>query len=624
VRFAVLDFETYYDKEYSLSKLSTESYVRDFRFEIILVGIKIDNGPAEWRTGTMEEIRDWFDEIDLWDMCVVAHNMFFDGLILKVHFGKLPRMLLCTRFMAMPFLKPYVRSVSLDSCLKYTNLGFTKGTEVQNMLGRTRASLSSGEMRAYGSYCANDCESEFALFRYLAPMFPKAEFKVMDLTLRMYLEPRLRLDANLLASEMAGVIAKKEQQLQALPPGITKDVLSSNQKFAELLEGYGIEVPMKKSPSDETKMIPALAKNDSAYLELQEEYEDDEVIGPMLAARVGVKSTMEVTRYQRLLDIATHFIRLRIPLLYYAAHTGRYGGMEGLNAQNFPRIDKSRMRFAIRAPKGYVVLAADLAQIEARITAWLAKQFDLVADFAAGEDIYSKFATRIFREETVKDRSAADKKRRFVGKTCILGLGYGMGASKLRSTLRNGGAKFELHECEHMVEVYRDTYSYIPLLWQNFDRALRHMCGPVTKMKAGPVVCMQECIMLPNGMPLHYHKLRHASYGTLKSKKLAGYEGYVYEFGGETRTLWGGKVTENVVQALAQLIIKDNMLKIAHTMDLNPVLQQHDELDYLVPIDEAEAYSVEIKKIMRLAPEWAPDLPIDVDVNYGPTLGDCK
>lgn len=615
MRFVTIDFETYYDKEYSLTKMSTEDYINDPRFEVILVGIKINNEDPYWITGTHEQIRQHLESLRLHECIVLAHNMMFDGAILAIIFGIICGMYADTRLLAQAQLKPFSRSVSLDSCLKQIDLGIKKGTEVHNMLGRTRLSLSKHELATYGQYCVDDCEGEFRLFKYLAPQFPKDELEIIDLTLRMYLEPQLVLDPNLLAEHLGEVRAKKEKTLASLPGDVTQADLMSNPKFADVLTRYGVDIPTKISPTTGAVSY-AFAKTDTGWKELEEEWADDPVVSAILTARISAKSTLEESRSIRLLEIAKKYRYFRVPLLYYAAHTGRYGGTEGINPQNFPRIDKSRMRFGIRAPKGCVVLAADLAQIEARITAWLARQLNLLQGFRDREDIYSMFATTAFGIETVKDRSKEDKKRRFVGKTCILGLGFGVGAAKLRATLRAAGIILELTECEKFVNTYRTLYSRIPMLWRTFDNYLSVMASGTGQVKVGPVTIAKNTIILPNGMALVYNNLRQH-----QSDK---YSGWVYNFAGEVRTLWGGKVTENVVQALARILVMEYMLKIKHTIGLKPALQQHDELDYVVPEQYAEKVARVIGKIMRVPPSWAPDLPVEVEINYGPTLGDCK
>ncbi len=615
MKFVVIDFETFYSQDYTLTKLSTEDYVYDPRFEVILVGIKINDEKPYWVTGTKAQIKAHLDTLELEKCAVCAHNMPFDGLILAVHFGIICGMYLDTLALAQAQLKPFNRSISLDSCLKHLDLGVTKGTAVHNMKGRTRESLSKHEMNEYGDYCTTDCEGEFRLFKYLAPQVPKSELEIIDLTIRMYLQPTLRLCPKLLPELLAETRAKQLQVLNSLPADVQKADLMSNVKFAEALERYGAEPPTKISPTT-GEVAFAFNKTDPAWKEFEEEWEDDPIISAMIKSRLSAKSTIEESRLQRLLNISNQYPHFRIPLKYYAAHTGRYGGTEGINVQNFPRVDKSRMRFAVLAPPDHVVLAADLAQIEARITAWLAGQQDLLDAFRNGDDIYSQFATRAYGIETVKDRSPEDKKRRFVGKTCILGLGFGMGAPRLKATLRKDGMKFELPDCHKFVNTYRDSFWKIPTLWTQLERYIPLMATGQGVATVGPVTFAKHSIILPNGMALVYNNVRHH-----KSEK---YTGYVYNFAGETRTLWGGKVCENIVQALARILVMEHMLAIKQTIGLRPALQQHDELDYVVHEQYAEKVAAVITKLMRRAPSWAPDLPVNVEVNYGRSLGHCK
>jgi DNA polymerase len=614
MRFVTIDFETFYSKEYSLTKMSTEDYVMDPRFEVILVGIKINNDAPYWITGTHAQIKAHLLSLKLEECAVLCHNTMFDALILVAIFGIVAAMYCDTMALAQAQLKPFHRSISLDSCLKNIELGIQKGTEVHKMMGLTRLSLTKAELEQYAAYCCTDCEGEFRLFKYLAPQFPKSELEIIDITLRMYLLPHLELDPSVLAVNLAEVRAKKAQMLASLPADVQKADLMSNPKFADVLARYGVDIPTKISLQT-GEVTYAFAKTDTGWKELEDEWADDDVVSAILATRLSAKSTLEETRSQRLLDISKKYPKFRIPLRYYAAHPGRYGGMESINAQNFPRIDKSKMRFAVKAPKGHVILAADLAQIEARITAWLAGQKNLLAGFRNREDIYSTFATTAIGD-TVKGRSKEDNKRRFIGKTCILGLGYGMGDLKLRATLRKDGVKAEPSECQKWVSTYRQLYPCIPTLWRQLDSHLSIISSGAGRVKVGPVILAKHSIILPNGMGLVYNNLR-----LHQSEK---YSGWVYNFAGEVRTLWGGKVTENVVQALARILVMEYMLTIKHTLRLYPALQQHDELDYVVPVQYADKTAAAIGKIMRVPPTWAPDLPVEVEINYGQTLGDCK
>jgi DNA polymerase len=615
MRLITIDFETYYDREFSLSKMSTEAYIADPRFEVILVAAKVDDGPVTWVKGGRDLVP-YLRNLDIPNSGIVCHNAMFDATILQERFGLRPGVIFDTISMAQAHIRPFSPKVSLKACLEYCDFdGLRKGDEVHNMLGRTLASLSPRELQTYAEYCMTDVEGTYRLFHHLKPKFPRSEFMIMDMTHRMYLEPKLELDAKLLAEIKQEEIAKKQQLLNRLAGVATKDVLMSNDKFADLLNNLGAEPPMKISLTT-GKPTYAFAKGDPEWKSFVEAYEDDEVIAPLLEARIGVKSTISETRAGRLLDIALQFGKLRVPLNYYAAHTGRYGGTQKINMQNPPRVVKKRgrrqLRYAMKAPKGHVVMAADLSQIEARIVAWLAECKILVDLFAAKADVYSAFATRAYKIDTVKGRSGDDDARRFVGKTCILGLGYGMGPPKLKVTLNKDGVKVHLTESQRFVNVYRTTYSEIPELWGRFDRAISVLAGMGGKREIGPVTLTEGKVILPNGMPIYYNNLSEV-----------GGEWW-YTFGRETRKLFGGKLTENVVQALARIVVMENMLTIRKELGLQPVLQVHDELDYVVPEEQAEEYARQIEEIMAVPPSWASGLPVAAEVNWGPTFGDCK
>lgn len=614
-----IDFETYYDREFSLSKMSTEDYITDPRFEVILVAAKVNEEPTQWFSGTKKQTAQWLSALDIPNNAVVGHNMMFDATILQQVFGIRPKFIFDTISMAQAHLRPFLSGVSLAKCLEYCDFdGLRKGVEVHNMIGRSRQSLSQTELYSYADYCITDVEGTWLLFKHLKPLFPRSEFAIMDLTHRMYLDPVLELDANLLAKELQHEIAKKAQLMASLSRLATKDELMSNDKFAAVLQRVGVEPPTKVSLTT-GKLTWAFAKGDPEFKALQEEYADDDIVTGLIEARLGMKSTIGETRTGRLLDIAKRHGKLRVPLSYYAAHTGRYGGTQKINMQNPPRVDKSKIRFAIRAPKGHVVLGADLSQIEARIVSWLAGCDSLTTGFRNREDVYSSFAANAYRVDVVKGRSKGDDARRFVGKTCILGLGYGMGADKLKTTLGKDNVKIDLTESQKLVTTYRTLYREIPQLWYKFDRILSMIASGEGKAIIAPPHGEQVCltaknmVILPSGMPIYYNDLRRSDTGD-----------WIYTFGRETRKLFGGKLAENIVQALARIVVMDNMLTIHRELGLQMVLQVHDELDYVVPERDAETLAAQITQIMSAPPAWAPDLPVAVEVHWGPTFGDCK
>lgn len=608
MQLITIDFETFYGPEYTLTKMTTEDYVRDPKFEVILVSVQVGRGDPKWFSGTMKQTGEWLKQFDLSNQGLLAHNMSFDGLVLQHHFGIVPKMYFDTRLMAQAKYKPYTGSASLKACMTYAGLGLQKGDEVENMYGRSRASLSHDELVKYAGYCCNDVTCTVALFHQLALDYPRDELKVIDLTLRMYLEPMFELDTKVLAEHLQEVTAKKNALLQRVFSICSQEDLMSNQKFAKLLQGFGVEPPMKTSPTTGNPTF-AFAKADAAWKDFVEEYADDELIAGLCAARTGIKSTLEETRTQRLLTMGNTSPLLRVPLLYYAAHTGRYGGTEKINLQNLPQPHKSRIRFALRAPVGFVVVGADLSQIEARLCAWLAGQVSLVDAFRSGHDVYSAFASKLYGRTITR----ADKRERFLAKTAVLGLQYGMGPVKYIGTCRaQENIKVDLEEATKVVYIYRDTYSRIPDLWRTLDRALDVMAEPGAQMRLGPLVFTHQKVQLPNGMELVYPNLEKTD------------AGYQYTFGRELRSVWGGKLLENIVQALANLVIKHAMLSIHRQMGFRPQLQVHDELDFIIRESQVESFLAGARRIVTAPPAWCADAPIDVEIHYGENFGEVK
>ncbi len=611
-----VDFETYYDKEYTLGKMSMEEYVCDERFELMMVGVKKNAEPSRvFSFATLAEYRRLFQSMRLRGSAMLCHNTQFDGLILAILFGLVPKLLLDSLGMAQALLKPAQRSISLANCLKSLDLGVQKGTYVGNMMGRRLSSLTATELVKYAEYCRDDCDGEYALFQHLVKQLPRRELEIIDLTLRMYLEPMFELDHETLTHVYNDTVASKQALLDSLPPDIEKANLMSNPQLAALLEKHGVEIPMKISPTTD-KPTYAFAKTDPGWKDLEDEYADDPLIAPILAARTGVRSTIAETRAQRLATIAEKFGHLRVPLRYYAAHTGRYGGMEKINCQNLTRIDpklthRRQLRYALKAPKGYSVLAADLCQIEVRLNAWLSGCEELLSIFRDGRDPYCEFASKAFRRMITK----ANPTERFIGKTCILGLGYGMGFKKLQATLRKDDVKITEQTARDYVDVYRHAYRAVPNTWYTCDKIIDILCnGGSTNL--GPCRAEHRRIILPNGMAIQYNNLRHIS-----TKK---YTGWVYDYAGMGRTLWGGKVVENIIQSLARIVVMDQMCQIKKELGIRPALQAHDELVYVLLTQDMPYYKQEVLRIMKQPPAFAPDLPIDAEAEWGATYGDAK
>ena len=301
---------------------------------------------------------------------------------------------------------------------------------------------------------------------------------------------------------------------------------------------------------------------------------------------------------------------------YYAAHTGRWGGDDKLNLQNLPR--NSPLKLAIIPEDGYVILDSDSSQIEARTLAWLAGQDDLVDAFDRGEDVYKIMASAIYG----KPVELITKDERFVGKTTILGAGYGMGAAKFKLQLKNFGVDVELEEAKRIIDTYRATYPMIVKLWATAGNMLKAILqNQQTSFGRGGLLEVDGSrgIKLPNGLYLRYPNLR------LREDEESGKVEVVYDTKkGKAvipNRIYGGKVIENVCQALARIVIGEQMLVVNKKYPV--VMTVHDAIAVVVLKAEAETAKEYVELCMRLRPSWAPELPLNCEAGYGESYGDC-
>jgi DNA polymerase len=610
MKLITIDFETYYDKEYSLSKMTTEEYVRDERFEVIGVSIKVDNEATEWASGTKEQIREYLHSFDWGDAMVLAHNTMFDGAILSWLFDIHPRVWTDTLCIARSVHGTEVGG-SLKALAERYGVG-EKGTEVVAALGKRRLDFTAEELSAYGDYCVNDVELTYRLFGLMSKQYPVTELKIIDLTLRMFIEPMLELDRELLINHLEDVKKRKQDLLDGV--GKTKKELMSNPKFAELLEGLGVTPPTKLSKTTGLETF-AFAKTDEAFKALQE-HEDDRVQS-LVAARLGTKSTLEETRTERFISISERG-KLPVPVRYYAAHTGRWGGDDKINLQNLPSRGPNgkKLKSSMVAPDGYMLVDCDSSQIEARVLAWLAGQNDLVMAFHNNDDVYKKMAMSIY---DLSDESQVTKDQRFVGKTTILGAGYGMGAVRFREQLKTFGHDMELEEARRVIDVYRRTNVKIKELWNNCQNMLAYMIrgqallvGEVPVLKIHPET---NSIRLPSGLFMRYDDLQ-------KDIDEQGKVQYSYYTRRGRKHIYGGKVVENLCQAIARCIIAEQMLKISKKYRV--VLTVHDSIVCCVPEDELQEARSFIEHWMRWVPDWAKGMPVNCESGIGKSYGECE
>jgi DNA polymerase len=477
--------------------------------------------------------------------------------------------------------------------------------------------VKAGMMDEFVEYCRSDAELCRSIFRTLLPAFPPAQLRMMDLVIRCATQPRLLVDRPGLTAHLCNVRGEKTRLLAAC--GLEKGHLLSTEKFQAELEKRGVVVEMKDGTNGQ---IPAFAKTDPFMVTLEEH--DDPEVQALAAARLGVRSTLEEKRAEKLLAISAlpwaQPASMPIPLRYAGAHTHRLSGEWKINMQNLPRATTagSKLRQCVVAPPGCSIVVCDLGQIEARLVAWQAGAKTLLEQFANKLDPYARLAESIFGYKVDRKVQVAEG---FVGKSGILGLGYGLGKDNFYIKTLQGarGQKVDLGKlfteevAERTVKTYRKDNWQIPRFWRHLSDALSSaFSGKSAAVQVGPVEIGEGYVTLPDGLVLQYNEPR-----TVKGQTV-----YKHPYG-YWKKLWGGAFCENITQALAGQLIRDTWLRL-DKMGYRAVWQVHDELIFVIPDTELQDAKQVIHAEMIRRPTWAPDLPLSADIGSGKNYGACK
>lgn len=627
-----LDFETYYCKAsgYTLSKLTTEAYIRDPRFEVIGVSVMVDDQPPQWCYGDFATIFLFLKSFDLENQAIASHNAAFDMAILAWRFGIVPKFIVDTMSMARS-IHGINSSVSLAALAKLYQLP-DKGHQVESADGLRLADMNAAFLADYGSYCCHDTWLCRQLFKLLRSKLPTEEMMAIDWTLQCYAQPTLMIDVAKAQEALNDHIRIKHETLAAL--GVSQEALRSDEVMSELLIQLGVLPPRKlspkqKEPDGSPKEVWAFAKSDTEFMDLLEH--DDPRVVALVEARLANKTSIVETRLQAFVDIGRRG-RLPYPLAYAAAQpTLRWQAAPGqqINLQNLPRAKKgerSVLRDAIVAPPGYKLGVIDLSQIELRVNCWQSGQRNVLDMLASGGDVYSHNATPIFGFAVQKKNHPVE---RFVGKVATLSAQYGVGGPKftlmLRVAARRDGFKLA-DESEPFgqkcVDVYRDNNPYIKAFWRQAERALEIMatggCGQL-----GPYEIRFGAIMLPDGMAMYYPNLRRYT------DPISGREGWVYDkyYAQRRRSypkwIYGAMLVENISQRVARCVMRDGILRLRQRFWVAGSV--HDEALFLVPEHENEAQVMDYAVACMTQPAvWAPDMPLAAEGGIGRCYGDAK
>lgn len=628
MKFIFGDFETFYSDNYSLRTMSSVEYILDPRFA--MNGVAVAEGDGAPRFMEHESFKSYLAGNNPAECAFVSHNALFDACILSWRYHFIPAMLVDTMTMAAALIKHKTKNVSLDAVSKFLGFG-EKGTMLTQVKGMHAADIKAADLWLdYATYGIDDMNKCRSIFKALMPSFPRSELLVMDSVIRACVQPRFQLDRDILAQYVHEIKTNKAMLMAQLGEHMTVKDLMSGERFAEELRRLGVEPGMKTSLAT-GKETYAFAKTDDFMAELEEH--DDPMVQALVAARLGFKSTSEETRAARFVSISRLWwpvpnvngqagmidaCLFPVPLNYAGAHTHRLSGAWRLNAQNLKR--DSKIRDALKAPPGYKVIAYDASQIEARITAWFCGQEDLRKAFEDGVDIYSKFASEEIYHRPVNKKDSPVE--RFTGKSGILGCGFGCGGPKFKAMVRalsRTQLKQEIiledAEADRIVQAYRRRYRAIEGMWNQFKNHGFHQLARGSVTFYGPGNCVEfnnQFIKLPNGLKLFYDDLQQRD----------GH--WEFTYAGKSKFLHGGKLLENIIQALARIAIMDAGVRMRLKHGLHWRHQCHDELVYIEKTEIAEQVGKWLHEEMTTRPWWGPTIPLAAEGGIGDSYGDVK
>lgn len=661
-----IDFETYWSADYTLSKMPTEAYVRDSRFKAHMVGVKIDDKRTAVLTD--EQFRNNAAlHTAIRSNPLLCQNTAFDGLILAHHYGLIPAFYLDTMSMFRAIHPDKRASLKVISeTLGLEKKGGASGYDVVNTKGKWTLSLE--EWQACAMYCALDCDLAWQAYNLLKPELPLFEYRLIDQTVRFFTQPILRLNPEPLRAEIEAEQKRKADLMTFIEHD--RELLTSNPKFAALLESYGVTPPikvsptaLKKDPSLKDKLsllgaeqhqkevydsldIPytyAFGKTDAAMKALQQH--DDPMVQAIVAARLGVKSTIAETRATTLLNASARGA-FPVQLNYAAAHTLRWGGTGGVNFQNLPR--NSRLREAIIPPEGCSLVVCDLSSIEARVLPYLAGQDDVIEVFERGEDLYCDMASAVYQRKITKK----DKAERQVGKILILSSGYGMSWQKFATnmyltnktifppemleelgiskgiwsdkvqksrplTLTEEQWNVHCAVSEYLSNVYREKNAEIVRFWRRCDTVLNALvCEQQMPVDLkGVTMARDGGLYSPVGGPIRYIGLHAAREGSRTVYTRQTKEGRSY--------LHGAVVVENLVQHLSRHILAEQALKL-QDMGLKIAFTCHDEIVGVCRDEDAEDWKEKMLTVMSTTPPWMPGLPLGAEAGIAKNYNEAK
>ena len=467
-------------------------------------------------------------------------------------------------------------------------------------------------------YCCQDVRTEMSVAEVLNKM-PDSERRLYQLDQRIN-DRGVKVDIDLIdrVSKLANSASENiDAEMKRLTNGQVKAATNAMDLTA-WLRGYELNVN-----SVDKQTVTRLLAMDGLH----------PIIKQVLRLRQdGAKSS--TAKYDAMVNAANADDRMRGLLMYHGAATGRWSGRL-VQPQNFPRPQKKQdeldeiiaklkadkdvsehgagtvlasdlLRSMLIADDGHRLMFADYSAIEARVLAWVAGQSDLVETFRKGGDVYKEMASAIYNVDV---ESVTDGQRQ-VGKMAILGCGYGMGGKRFAEQCATMGIKVDEDEAKRIVAVYREKNNRIAQYWRDVEQDFVDMVKGAGRVGTVP-------LPLPSGRSLTYHNpriiQRETPWGAMRDTAQVDTLNSVTRQW-TSQIIWGGLLTENVVQATARDMMATAMMAL-EIKGYPVILSVHDEIICEVP--DGFGSLDEMIDIMTQVPAWAQGCPINAEGKEG-------
>ena len=682
-----VDFETYYDREYSLSKMTMIEYIMDGRFQPIMMSYAINDEPIKNVIG-YPKIKEVLDGIDWNNTVLNAQNTAFDATIIRARFGHTARYYTDTMAMARVTAAHVFEGASLGAIAKVLQANGVevppKGKEVQSALGMhlynayqgtpylaLKATTDSNEIQrghellmGYVEYCNNDVHLAREAFKYFTKMITPDEMQYGDMILKCYIEPSLYLDLPIIEEEIQRIHERDEKRARDVAnkyfngkQAELRSVCRSVPKFTEFLRGlggileheidedadYAFIIPSKYSEK-KGRVEPCYSKTFPAVIEMCDRMDE---IGDIFRTKLAMSSSIELSRAERFRAIAKIGCGFGMPYTVSGAHTHRLGGSGGLNVQNLSSGRKegqsNALKRSISAPPGHQVVVFDSSQIELRTGSYIAGDNATLKMFLEGRDPYSEQASLIYGGDPVEIKKLAKSGvepyasiQRPAGKASLLSNIYGTGAVGFMNYAKLMGVDMTLEEAQHIVKVYRETHPEVVATWNACEVALRNMIAGASGYFGGPDGKLfyydgsrmnhgvrMPGIRLPDGNWLNDHCL------SMREREYPDGStkmNYAYRGLKEGRIQWIFTYAARIFENCNQALAFAVMKYQALLINqrYKIVLNTHDEWGIVVKDDEVEQAKEYMQWCMRQVPEWAKGLPVDCEGDAAVHYGDCK